>query len=257
MKINKITKKKNNTYDVLLSDNSIINIYSDVLIKYNLLKPRTISKQELDSIISYNNYLEAYNIALKYLTSKLRTKKEIEKKLSNFDKEVIIKVIEKLEQDGYLNDSLYIESYLNDQINLTLKGPNKIINELVNLGFNKEQVITYLNNYPDDLWQDRIKKIITKKINSNHNSSNEMLKKKIQVYLINNGYSKYLVEKIINDITWDSDIALLEKAYNKEKNKLSKKYNGEELNYHLKMKLYQKGYNMNDIVSLMHEKTSD
>ena len=64
-KISKI-KKINNKYTIILSDNSSLSFYSDTLIKYNLLKPREISDKELEKIINYNNFIEAYNKSLKY-----------------------------------------------------------------------------------------------------------------------------------------------------------------------------------------------
>ena len=48
-KISKISKK-NNKYILLLSDNSSLSFYGEVIIKYNLLKPRSISDNELKEI---------------------------------------------------------------------------------------------------------------------------------------------------------------------------------------------------------------
>ena len=96
-KIYKIKKNKNK-YTIILNDNTSFSFYSDTLIKYNLLKPRVISDEEFGEIINYNNYIEAYNVALKYLTIKLRTKKEVERKLNEYSKNVVENVINKLEK---------------------------------------------------------------------------------------------------------------------------------------------------------------
>ena len=106
-KISKI-KKNNNKYTIILSDNSSLSFYSDTLIKYNLLKPREISDKELEEIINYNDYIEAYNKALTYISYKQRTKKEIKDKLCNYSNDVSDKVIEKLDELGLLDEKRYI-----------------------------------------------------------------------------------------------------------------------------------------------------
>ena len=57
---------------------------------------------------------------------------------------------------------------------------------------------------------------------------------------INKGYSKEEILKILDnkDLTNDD---LYEKEYKKLYNKYSKKYSGDELEYFIKQKLYQKG----------------
>ena len=51
MKLLKITKKANNKYELII-DNKEHVIYDDVLLKYNLLKPRELTKEEYDEILS-------------------------------------------------------------------------------------------------------------------------------------------------------------------------------------------------------------
>ena len=79
-KISKI-KKNNNKYTIILSDNSSLSFYSDTLIKYNLLKPRKISDKELEEIINYNNFIEAYNKALKYISFNKNIVNDVIKKI--------------------------------------------------------------------------------------------------------------------------------------------------------------------------------
>ena len=96
-KISRI-KKNNNKYTIILSDNSSLSFYSDTLIKYNLLKPREINDKELEEIINYNNFIDAYNKALKYISFKVRTKKEIKDKLRDYSKNIVVDVIKKLDE---------------------------------------------------------------------------------------------------------------------------------------------------------------
>ena len=114
MKITKISKKKNNLYEITTSNNDKISLYDDVILKYNLLITKEIKDDELKDILKDNSYLESYNIALKYIISKLRTEKEIRKKLINFNKDAVNYTLDRLKKEGYLNDNIYIKAYIND-----------------------------------------------------------------------------------------------------------------------------------------------
>ena len=140
MEIKKFKKKKSNLYELLFADNTTLNLYDDTIIKYNLLINKNIDKQKLLEVVAYNNILEAYYKAIKYLTIKLRTKKEIEKYLlkNNYNPGTIKEVIVRLEKEKYINNDIYIKAYINDALNLTSKGPNLIKKELERLGFKEK-----------------------------------------------------------------------------------------------------------------------
>jgi len=242
MKIKSYKKKKSNIYEITLSNNDKISLYDDVILKYELLLKKEINKQLLDEIISFNSNLESYNIALKYLNNKLRTEKEIVKKLANYNKENIKYTIDRLKKEGYLNDYLYIKSYVNDQINLKIVGPQKILFDLKKIGFKDIEILNYLNEFNNEIWLNKIDKYIQKKTNSNHNLSAIVLKQKIISDLINKGFYKEHIVEIINKYDFKDNNNIYEKEYNKLKNKYSKKYSGEELEYRIKIGLLKKGF---------------
>ena len=253
MKIEKIKKQKNNVYQILLSDNTSLSFYDDVIIKYNLLVNKEFDQKKLKEMLEYNKELSAYYGALSYLKAKLRTKKEINDKLKKlgYSKEIISGVIKKLTDQKYLNDELYIKSYIADQVNLTLKGPKKIKYELEKLGF--KDIDAYLINYDTDGWLAKINKIIAKKIKSNHNLANNYLLVKIKNDLSNLGYPEELINEATNNFTYPSDTPILEKEFEKLYRKLSQKYQGDTLKYKLKDNLYRKGFSSDAINKLIDE----
>ena len=64
------------------------------------------SDKLLKEIISFNSFLESYNIALKYLNSKLRTEKEIRKKLANYSSDAVNYTVNRLKEENYLKNAL-------------------------------------------------------------------------------------------------------------------------------------------------------
>lgn len=252
-KISKI-KKINNKYTIILSDNSSLSFYSDTLIKYNLLKPREISDKELEEVINYNNYIEAYNKALTYISYKQRTKKEIKDKLCNYSIDVIDKVIKKLDELCLLDEKKYIEAFINDQINLGNKGPFYIKKELKKLNINIDYIDEILNNINEDVWIEKVKKIVDKKINTNKKLSKESLLLKIKNDLILLGYSKNIIDKVLSNIIIEEDNEVIEMAFDKEYNRLSKKYKDKELEKKVKYNLYKKGFSLERIEEILNKR---
>ena len=246
-------KKKNNKYIITLGDKTQLEFYSDTLIKYNLLKPRELSDIEFKEIINYNNYYEAFNKSLKLISNKQRTKKELEDKLKDYSKEIIYKVIKKLEELGYLNEQNYIRSYINDQINLGVKGPNYIKRELGKLNLNTLYIDEALASIDESIWKEKIAKIINKKIKTNKNLSRNNLILKLKSYLISLGYEQSMIIEILNLVDFEENNSILEKEYQKEYRKLNKKYNGKDLENKIKYNLYKKGFSLNDIDKIQNK----
>ena len=253
MKILKIIKKKNNLYNILLSDNTSLSFYDETIINFNLLSNKEITPENLIKITEYNRKIEAYYKALSFIKTKLRTEKELIEKLNKlgYNQNCIKEVIEKLKKQRYLNEDLYIKSYIEYQITLSIKGPLKIKKELEKIGFKEEKINNYLNQYPEDLWQEKIKKIIAKKIKANHNLSKTLFINKVKSDLYQYGYEKSLINQI--NIDYSDEHNILNNVFQKELKKLKRKYTGKELKEKLKYNLYKKGFNLDDINNLVNQ----
>lgn len=251
MEIKKFKKLKNNIYEIELDNGSLVKLYDDVIVKYSLLINKKINSKLLDEITKYNTSLDAYYLSLKYISKKLRCEKEIEKYLTKleFNKDVIDKTISKLNKDGYLKHDIYIKSYINDIYNFNNYGPDKIIFNLRELGFNLNEIEPYLE---DKDFRSKAIKIIDKKVKANHKLSNYMLKQNISNYLINLGYPKDIFYDYLDNIKINNKDILVKEASNYIK-KYSKKYENKELLYFVKDKLYKKGYNSDEIDEVLNE----
>jgi regulatory protein len=254
MKIEKIKKKNSNIYEVILSDNTSLSFYDDTIIHYNLLSNKVFNDEEFKEIVIYNNSIKGYYEAIKYLSYKLRTNAEVKDKLIKLgiEEKVIDKIISRLEREGYINNDLYIKSFINDQISLTLNGPNKIRISLKKLGFNDSDINKYLDNISDTVWSNKVKLVIEKKIKSNHNLSKQRLILNIKQELSRLGYDNSIINKNNYDINVMDEQDILEKEYLKELKKLSRKFEGSQLHTKLKYNLYKKGFSMSDIEKIIN-----
>jgi len=243
MKIEKFTKLKSGQYKLNLDNNTEVNLHEDLILKHKLLLTKEIKEDQIIEILKENQMYLAYDLALKYINYKMRSKKEIKEYLikKEIDNNLIDEVITKLETQGYLNDSYYVKAYINDKINLSYDGPYKIKENLIKMGISEDIVLTNLELFDEKLEVERIKKLIDKQIKNNRNKSDYLLKQKIINNLVNLGYTKSLVISNMGDIKID-DSKLKQKEYDKIYKKLSQKYSGKELEYKIKQRLYQKGF---------------
>lgn len=253
MEIKTFRKLKDNKYKIIFDNEETVTLYDDLIIEYNLLVNKKLNNKELQEIVNKNDTYTAYYKALKQLERKMRSKKEIESYLRRckYEKDTIDSVIKKLYNDGYLNDTKYIKAYINDQVNLTDKGPIKIKKELEYMGFKDELVNKGIAKIKDDVWTLKIDKFITKRLKMTTNLSASLLKQKVIYELINKGHYKDLISSLINNYEFKNSKEALEKEYYKIKSRLEKKFEGNELKFYLKAKLLNKGFTSEEILSIM------
>lgn len=244
MHINKFTKSKNGMYIILLDNNVKVKIHEDLILKYNLLIIKNLDEETLEKIRIENMTYEIYEVALKYINIKLRSRDELSKYLlkKGYSSSLIDDVIIKLTSQGYMSDKVYVTSFIHDKLLMSNYGPNKIIGELTSLGIDDNLILENMNVYTSEIELERANKIVSKMIKTNHNKGSMVLKNKIYNQLINLGYNTDIISKTLNGKKLvDEDI--YKKEYDKLYKQLSKKYSGSELEYRLKQKLYQKGFN--------------
>lgn len=201
MKIEKYKKIKEGKYRIVLDNGVITDVYEDVIVKNNLLYKKEINLELLNKIEQENNYQDAYNIALKYITVRLRSINEIKVylKKKNIDELIIEDTVEKLMKNNFLNDEIFTKAFIKDKLNFTTMGKYKLINELAKLKVNNEIISKYIEEIDDDIWYERMDKLINKYLKSKKKYDSRTLKNKLYIYLVNLGYDKNLVISAINN----------------------------------------------------------
>lgn len=248
MKILKYKKIGKDKYKITLDDNKEIELYEDVIVKNNLLLNKEIEDDKLDALLKQNEEEKNYFLALKYISIKMRSIKEIKNYLSkkNVSNNVIQNIVKRLIKEGYLNDALFVKAFINDQINLTLNGPIKIKNELLKHDINKDVIDEEISKIDNNLIKEKLNKLLKKQLKIKKGSYNSV-KNKLINHFINLGYYK---EDILNEISLldiKTDDTKLKKDYERLYSKYKSKYNGDKLNYFIMQKLYLKGYTKEDI----------
>lgn len=242
MKIDKYKKLRNGKYELTLDNLETMILYEDTILKYNLLLTKNIGINKKE-VLDFDRKCDVYYVGLRYIKNRARSKKEVYDKLvkEEYPLDYINESIEKLEKQGYINDSVYARSFLNNKLITTSNGPYKIKQEMLKKGIDESIINNTLEDYKDEIQIEKIDKIVTRMIKSNRNKGNNLLKKKINMELINQGFSKELIKESIESHEFSDDSYIAKREYEKLYKKLSSKYSGKELEYKIKQKMYQKG----------------
>ena len=254
MEIKNIRKLKNGKYELTLISCDKVITYDEVIIKNNLLYKKDITSKEIDEIEKLNTFYDIYDKAIKHISKKMRSTKEIKEYLEGHDlsgKEEE-ELINKLKKIGMINDEMYVKAYVSDKIHLSSDGPNKIKNELLKNNIKEEIIDEELSKIDEEELINKVKRIINKKVRTSKTSSYNT-RQKIYLELTNLGYSKELIDKCYNDDR--DDESFLERDFNKIYKDVSRKETDENKIYlKIKQKLYQKGYKLEQIDRIINEK---
>lgn len=252
MKIKKIKKISMNKYKIEFTNGDTLTTYDRVILENNILLKKEIDEELYLKMTKENDYYSVYNKAVKYITTKLRSEVEVYDYLKKYidDTKKIDDMLNKLKQEGLINDDRYLKAFVEDKVNLSNYGPNKIKKELESMKIDIEKINEILSKYDNNIFEDKLIKIISKKSKINHKDSLYMLKQKIERDLIELGYDREMIQENLDDVSTDES-NIIEKEYNKLYKKLSSKYTDNELLYQIKQRLYKKGFSIdkiNDII---------
>lgn len=247
MKINKFKKIGSNKYKIYFDNESLI-VYEDAILKYNLLYKKDIDNDLLIEINKENYKSSIYDVSIKYISVRMRSKKELEEylKKKKYDQKDIEETIKRLQSQDLLNDEKFAKSYINDKLYLTNYGLTKIKNDLLKLGVEEYIIDVIVNNIDLQVINDKLSKIIDKELKTNSKLPTNKLNNKIINRCINLGYNYEDILNILNDKNIEGN-SNIEYDYKKIYEKYKNKYDEYKLNAVIKSKLYQKGYTIDEI----------
>ena len=201
MRIEKYELTKKNIYNVYLSNGEVLELNGKVITDNELLIKKDIDNELYNKLKRDNTICILVDTSIKYIDRRLRSINELRDYLKNKEEDTIIieEVIDKLIDYKYLDDDRFTKAFIKDKLNFTNWGDYKIKNELKRLGVNEEIIYNNMTSIDDNIYYERISKIIDKDISTNKKYNGIKLKNKIYNHLLTLGYSKEKVISIINN----------------------------------------------------------
>lgn len=206
-KVKQIGKTDNYKIIYLKSDNQEeINLPSDVIVEYRILKDKEFEMDIFEKIIDSANISKWFNKTLNFLSFKDRTIKEIQdylKKNEVIDIHIDI-ITNKLISMRLLNDEVYAHKYLEEVIRKK-KGLKYFKYQLTNKGVANNIIEEVANTYPVALIVEELVPTIQKMQEKLYTYPINIQKQKINDKLLRDGFSNNIVSQIFNQIKWHED----------------------------------------------------
>lgn len=244
MTIKMFKMKQKGLYELVMDNGKVYSFYEEIILKYELLLSKKIEDKLLPSLLEENKKYECYYKGLERLNKKAESKSSLARYLlsKGYTDNEIEFVTKKLESQGYLNDSNYASSYVNNKVLTTSWGKGKIKRQLLQKGVDEQDCDKALESYSKDIELEKLVKRINKKIRSNHDKSSKALKMKLESDLVSEGFSKKLINKALSEADFSDDNEIAKRTYEKLLIKFSRKYEGRELEYKVKQKMTSLGF---------------
>lgn len=243
MRIVKYKKCSDSKYKLILEDGRELSFYEDVILKFDLLLHKEINDEILIEADRHNQECDVYEVALHSIENRIKSVYELKKWLEKkeYPEDLIEKAMTKLQEQGYLNDRSYAKSYIHYQMITTSKGPYRIEKELLDKKIEEKIIQEEIQIFSEEEQREKMKKLITKAIQSNRTRGEVILKQKVINDLKTLGYSFSLIQEVISTFSFKEDESLSKKEQEKAIRKYSRKYQGEELKRKVQEYLYRKG----------------
>lgn len=199
MQITLIEKNKKNKdrFSVYIDDRFSFSITEDDYLSLHLYDKSELSQDEIDYIRNTVNFRAAKSSALKYLSYKLRTEKEVRIKLQEdgFDEYSAQMAIEELKALGYINNKIYVQKYVFDRSKLKPKSKKLIKLELQSKGIQEEIIDEVLNDWNVD--ETSVAESLIKRKFGKYDFKDDAVKRKAYMFLHHRGFAHDVIESVI------------------------------------------------------------
>lgn len=200
MKIDKYEKIGVDKYRLYLDNGEVIDTYDNVILENDLLLKKDLSLSLYHKILVDSNISEYYHASCKYISIRVRSKKEMEDylKRKNVSDEDIELVISKLTNNKLLDDEYFCKCFIKDKLKFTNWGEYRIKLELKKHNIDDDIINNCVDLFNYDVIYEKIEKIVEKQIKNNRKLDKYKLRNKIYYHLLNLGYSSGIVVEVLN-----------------------------------------------------------
>lgn len=202
-------------------------------------------------------YLNAYRNAIRRLRMRDYTRKEMEQvlaRLPGMSDTSVQKMLDELEQKGYINDALYMANKI-EKMQYSLSGKGRIRKTLINKGIPKEAVDEALADFKDEEEREKALKMAEKLRESLKGKSAAMKTQAIIRKLISYGFDNDIAKATAGILNFEAedDHEALEKTIQKAIRGNQRKYQGKELKERVYVYCMRKGFASSEIRAILEE----
>ena len=183
-------KKNPRRRSVFIDGEFAFGVDEEVISRLRLKKGEGLTESKLKNILAQKNENEAKDIALRFLSFRRRTEKEVQDRLQkrDFDEKIIKRTIAKLKEYDLINDLEFATAWVKERLAYKPRGKKLLWQELWKKGIRKEIV----DQVTQELCQDEDKSVLelVEKIKKKYkNLEPQVAKRRMYGFLLRRGFS--------------------------------------------------------------------
>lgn len=271
-KITKIEKqvKHSERYNIFIDDTFAFGVMENTLLHFQLFQDKHIDETLTQHILKYDYFQKLYYKAVIYISYTLRSEYEVREKLNrafnnedsdyittNKDK-IITLVIKQLKKDGYIDDRYYVQAYIAQTLEVTLKGPRAIYSQLIKKGIDQALITEQLQTISHIQLEQIALSLGQQYVDKQKQYSLLKTKQKTAHYLHQRGFTTQTIDSIMQQLDFSTIINQQNDVLANDFSQLKQKYNKRFTGYDFKQKVIQallsKGHAYANIQQLFQSK---
>lgn len=185
------------------SEEPILSVHEDIMIRFRLMKGETITPVQVADIRNEDERYQGYALAVAYLGTKPRTRKAIAQYLTRkgLMEENVEYALNRLETERLVDDEQYARQFATSRLRSGLKGRLMIKQELQQRGVPKQAAAEALSELDRDSELSAAKRLADKKSRSLKGELKQR-KMKLMSFLLRRGFPSDIVREAMREIDW-------------------------------------------------------
>lgn len=208
LEITKVERQKKSDHRYIIHFGAYsITVHEDVMIKYRMISGNSFMKSDLEEIVVADERQRAYVEGLRYLERKPRTAMEMTRRLrqKEIGETIITEVIQRLQQERFLDDPLYAKQWAEQRITNQRKGKMWIKQELREKGIDKALISEALENISPEQELESALQTGRKKWKLIRGDANDK-RRKTGSFLMRRGFPGDLVRQVIHTLLEEDNL---------------------------------------------------
>ncbi len=242
---------------VRFADGDELSFSKNAFTEQPLYAEKVLSQDEYKALLVLASEDKITNAVLRYAVKELHTKHETIQYLygKGADEKTAYRLINKLEEEGLINDELYATTYARDVAGVKLYGRNRVLFDLKHKGIGDEILSSLQFDELTELSKARKFAALANKKYAKNTNTKKMYK--VTSALLRRGFDEHIAQEAarLEFVMGDPELELerLKAEAQRVKARYSKKYHGYDLTRRVALSLARKGYPYEDIKAALEE----
>lgn len=192
--------KNKSRYNIHINEVYAFSVHEDILIKHRILKGELVEEDRLADIIKEDERQSAYLQAIRFISHRPRSAKELSLKLKEkgYESDCIEHAIERMRQLNYVNDQVFAVHVTEQRVYSQNKGRRLVQQELAQKGVPKEDIIEALGKLDEERELESLLELGRKRWRQQSGTPIEK-KRKLWAFLMRRGFTSSQIQLVMKD----------------------------------------------------------